>query len=126
MAATLTSEEMEKIRKRAAVLDDRAREYYTAVGHANPPAAMLLLWGTTYDVKEENPVYCPERYKRYEAAIEALEAKVGKKLNKWLQVQQQFQEGASEGQPDWIVEEQAFGIEQTLQQLQEEVKESEQ
>ena len=47
------------------------------------------------------------------------------KLDKWLQTQMQLREGASVGQPDWIIEEQAFGIEQEIKQLQAEIAEYE-
>lgn len=47
------------------------------------------------------------------------------KLEKWLKTQQQLQEGASAGQPDWIIAEQAFGIEQQINQLQAEISEYE-
>lgn len=47
------------------------------------------------------------------------------KLDKWLQTQRQLQEGASAGQPNWIIEEQAFGIEQQIKQLQTEIAEYE-
>lgn len=47
------------------------------------------------------------------------------KLEKWLQTQKQLQEGASAGQPDWVIAEQAFGIEQQIKQLQAEISEYE-
>lgn len=47
------------------------------------------------------------------------------KLEKWLQTQRQLQQGASTGQPDWIIEEQAFGIEQQIKQLQADIAEYE-
>ncbi len=47
------------------------------------------------------------------------------KLDKWLQTQRQLQEGSSAGQPNWIIEEQAFGIEQQIKQLQTEIAEYE-
>lgn len=47
------------------------------------------------------------------------------KLDKWLQTQRQLQDGASAGQPDWIIEEQAFGIDQQIKQLQAEITEYE-
>jgi HTH-type transcriptional regulator/antitoxin HigA len=47
------------------------------------------------------------------------------KLDKWLQTQDQLQKGASAGQPDWIVAEQAFGIEQQIKQLLDEISEYE-
>ena len=45
------------------------------------------------------------------------------KLEKWLKTRQQVREGASAGQPDWIIEEQAFGIDEQIRQLQAEISE---
>jgi ribosome-binding protein aMBF1 (putative translation factor) len=47
------------------------------------------------------------------------------KLQKWLKAQDQLQKGASAGQPEWVIAEQAFGIQEQINQLQADVKEYE-
>jgi len=47
------------------------------------------------------------------------------KLEKWLRTQEQLRIGASIQQPDWLVAEQSFGIEQEVVQLAAEIKQYE-
>lgn len=47
------------------------------------------------------------------------------KLEKWLKTRQQVRESASDGQPDWSIEEQAFGVDEQIKQLQTEISEYE-
>lgn len=45
------------------------------------------------------------------------------KLQKWLKTLEQLNAGASAGQPEWLIEEQRFGVEEEIRQLQAELQE---
>ncbi|MBZ0186121.1 MAG: helix-turn-helix domain-containing protein [Candidatus Obscuribacterales bacterium] len=44
------------------------------------------------------------------------------KLRKWLKNKEQLLAGASKGEPEWLIAEQTFGVDQQIKQLQSEIQ----